>query len=88
MSEDEDDSALPSQAFPTSTPEVNIEDVNARPGLTTTQKVVFESQIGNVSTYTLGGPQPAAETLETAATSKVPKRKTSAEVRAMIKLFI
>ena len=87
MSADEEDSALPSQAFPL-TPQVNIEDVNARPGITTTQRVVFESQDGNISTYSVGGPQPAAETLDTAATSKVPKRKTSAEVSAMIKLFI
>ena len=88
MSADEEDSALPSQAFPTQTPQVNIEEVNARPGITTTQRVVFESQDGNISTYSVGGPQPAAETLDTAATSKVPKRKTSAEVSAMIKLFI
>ena len=81
----DDDSASPSQAFPDLTPQVNIEDVNARPGLTTTQRVVFESQIGNVSTYSVGAPQPAAETLDTAATSKVPKRKTSAEVSGMIK---
>ena len=82
---DDEDSALPSQAFPTSTPQVNIEDVNAQPGLNTTQRVVLESQDGNVSTFSLGAPQPAAETLDTAATSKVPKRKTSAEVSGLIK---